>query len=250
MTQSPLPLFYRDPRPLSSVDHAAWRLVEGDAAFAAATAFAPLVIGEFAPVARHYPIVFVAEDASPVMVLGLEEANLFVDDGGWAPDTYVPAYVRRYPFGFMPAGEDRFALAIDIASERVVREGEAGMPLFEGAEPSAQTRQALAFCEAYHGEAAMTRAFSAALREQKLLEPKRADATLPGGRRLGLDGFEVVDPARFAALPDAVVVDWHRRGWLGLVQHHLTSLARFEDLLARQSRRDAARAAEPERIDA
>jgi len=40
---------------------------------------------------------------------------------------------------------------------------------------------------------------------------------------------------KFAALPDETVVAWHRSGWLALVHHHLSSLARFSALVNRQS---------------
>jgi hypothetical protein len=55
-----------------------------------------------------------------------------------------------------------------------------------------------------------------------------------------LGGFQVVDQARFTALPDTVVLDWHRKGWLALVHFHLASLERFVDLLAREGASDTA----------
>lgn len=230
------PLFYREPQPLTAARHAAWRLTDGDHAFAAETAFSPIVVAELAAAARSYPIVFSGgEAAQPVAVLGLEQRNLFVTGGRWAQDAYVPAYVRRYPFGFIatvnPAG---FALAIDAASDRVVQSGEAGTALFEADGPSTLTREAMAFCNTFQAEADATAAFAAALRAQDLLIDRRADATLPDGRKLGLDGFQVVDTERFSNLDDAVVLDWHRRGWLALVHFHLASLERFGALLALQ----------------
>lgn len=250
MSEAVLPLFYRDPRPLSSIEHSGWRLAEGDVSFAAGAPCSPIVVGEFVPAARHYPIVFAAADAAPIAVLGLEEANLFVTEGAWDADCYVPAYVRRYPFGFAKASADRFALMIDAASDRITRGGEAGVPLFEGGEPSVHTRKALAFCEAFHGDAAVTEAFANALRTQELLVERRADARLVDGRMMGLQGFQIVDEERFRGLPEAVVLDWHRRGWLMLVHHHLASLDRFENLLARQQRRTAdPSVSQPERLD-
>ncbi len=122
---SGLPLFYRAPEPLSAAVHGAWRLKDGDVSFAADTPFVPIVVGELAASARSYPIVFAAGNAQPIAVLGLERANLFVTNGAWAEDAYLPAYVRRYPFGFIAtANPERFALAIDGASDRVVRTGE------------------------------------------------------------------------------------------------------------------------------
>jgi len=233
-----LPLFYRDPQPLSAVQHGSWRLRDGDAAFAADTAFVPVVVSEIAAAARSYPIVFsTGEGAQPVAVLGLEQRNLFVAGGLWAEDAYVPAYVRRYPFGFIATvNPDGFALAVDAASERLVSSGEEGAPLFDGDQPTQLTQEAMAFCNAFQGEAAATQAFGEALRAQGLLIGRRADVTLPDGRKLGLDGFQIIDTERFAKLDEAVVLDWHRKGWLALVHFHLASLERFGALLSLHGR--------------
>src|SRR5678815_4155353 len=64
----------------------------------------PISAGEFPAAMRDYPIVFVRRsgdfDYTPMIILGLREGqNLFVmGDGKWDRRTYVPAYVRRYPF--------------------------------------------------------------------------------------------------------------------------------------------------------
>lgn len=233
-----LPLFYREPVLLTSQAHAAWRLKNGDAAFAAETPSVPIVAGELAAASRNYPIVFAASDAQPIAVLGLERRNLFVDQGRWAEDAYVPAYVRRYPFGFVAtANPDGFALAIDGGSERVAREGGEGAPLFDDkGKPSDLTRQALAFCDAFQAEAAATRAFAEALKAHELLIDRRADATLPDGRKLGLEGFQIVDAEKFSKLPDEVVLEWHNNGYLAWIYVHLASLDRFQTLLARSAR--------------
>ncbi|WP_292225339.1 SapC family protein [Brevundimonas sp.] len=230
-----LPLFYSQPQPLSPALHADWRLKDGDAAFAAQTPFVPVVVGELAAAARTYPVVFAGGDAQPLAVLGLEQRNLFVDAGQWAKDAYVPAYVRRYPFGFIATtNPEGFALAIDAGTDRVDQTGGEGAPLFDEGQPTDLTRQALAFCDAFQGEAAATNAFAKALTTEGLLIERRADATLPDGRKLAVGGFQIVDADRFAALPDATVVDWHRKGWLALVHFHLASLERFSVLLDRQ----------------
>ena len=244
-SQNALPLFYRDPQPLSAAQHGDWRLKDGDAAFAAETPFVPVVVSEIAAAARCYPVVFSAgEGAQPVAVLGLEQRNLFVADGRWAEGAYVPVYVRRYPFGFIATvNPDGFALAVDAASERLAASGEEGAALFDGDQPTQLTQEAMAFCNAFQGEAAATQAFGEALRAQDLLIDRRADVTLPDGRKLGLDGFQIIDTERFAKLDEAVVLDWHRRGWLALVHFHLASLERFGALLSLHGQ--AATTAEP-----
>ncbi|MEG3086713.1 SapC family protein [Sphingomonas sp. PB4P5] len=233
-----LPLFYRKPEPLSAEAHADWRLLDGDEAFAGGTAFVPILTSEIVAAARDYPIVFTADTTTPIAVLGLEQANLFVQDGQWDDTVYVPAYVRRYPFAFMATREpDGFRLAIDAASPRAVQGGEAGTALFDDGKPSALTQQALEFCAAFERDAAVTDAFIAALGEQDILIDRRADATMPDGRAFGVQGFRIVDREKFAALPDSVVLAWHKAGYLTLIHLHLASLDRFATLLARQGKR-------------
>ena len=227
------PMLYRNPVVLSSQAHAHWRVKQTGAAFAAGSHSVPLVMGEFAAASRVYPMVFAGPQYQPVAVLGLEaEQNPFVVDAQWRPGTYIPAYVRRYPFVFARTTEpDGYVLAIDADADMVVQEGGEGELLFDGGQPSAITRQALHFCELFTREDEATRAFSAALAEAGVLIERQADVVLPDGRRHSLQGFHVVDPARLAALPDATVLDWHRHGWLAPVHFHLASLARFSDLI-------------------
>jgi hypothetical protein len=51
-----------------------------------------------------------------------------------------------------------------------------------------------------------------------------------------LRGFDVVDEAKFNALPDELFLDWRRRGWVHLIYCHLMSMgnwARLVDLAAK-----------------
>lgn len=230
------PLFYKEPQLLHSQVHSQWRLKDGDTAFAAEAPYVPILVSELAAAARNYPIVFAGDDAQPLAVLGLEKRNLFVKDGVWRDDSYVPAYVRRYPFAFVAtSGPDGFALAIDAGSERVMDDGEEGVPLFENDKPSALTQSALDFCGAFQNDIAKTRAFADALKAQDLLIDRRADATLPDGRKLGLDGFQVIDAEKLSKLPDEIVLAWHNNSYLAWAYFHLASLDRFQSLLRLQA---------------
>ena len=230
-----LPLFYRTPQLLMASTHGDMRLKAGDYQFAEHTNAAPLAIIEFASAMRHYPIVFAETDGFPLAVLGLERANRFVADGGWAEDSYVPAYVRRYPFVFAEMNADSFALALDTASDRVMRGGEEGDALFDNGEPTDLTQAAMMFCREFHGAHIQTHAFVEALKALDLLVTHHADAKLASGKPLTLSGFQVVDHAKFDALDDAIIVEWHRKGWLALVHLHFVSLERFADLVAREA---------------
>ncbi|MCG2841223.1 SapC family protein [Sandaracinobacter sp. RS1-74] len=243
-----LPLFYKTLQPLHGKVHGDWRLKPGDCAFAADSPFVPIVVGELADAARDYPVVFAGdpEQPVPVVILGLDRVNLFVEDGQWDKGAHIPAYVRRYPFNFLSVPEpEGFALTIDAGSDRVARGGTEGAALFEDGKPSEVTRQMLAFCNAFRVEADATRAFTLALKAQGLLVDGTANATLPNGRTLGLNGFQIVDTEKFSKLPDAVVLDWHNSGYLAWVYYHMASLSRFKALYARQVARGAVTQASP-----
>jgi hypothetical protein len=137
---------------------------------------------------------------------------------------------------------EHFVLAIDGTSDRLLTEegADEGVALFEGDAPSAFTRQMLGFCEAFRNDHASTLAWAAAVKAAGILDSRQAAVTLPDGRKLTFGGFHVVDVQKLAALEDSVVLDWHRKGWLGWLHLHLASLDRFTDLLDRQGRTDAA----------
>ena len=243
------PLFYVDPQPLLSTDHAAWRLRDGNIAFASDALGIPVVLGEFADAARCYAILFAAgEEGGPVILTGVDNNNQFMADGYWDATTYVPAYVRRHPFGLInmgtvTEGQPDLALAIDVASPRFAREGEEGVALFEAGEPSQLTRDAMQFCTAYSGEAGVTVEFCKALRAKGLMMSRRLDGTLPDGKKVTVDGFEVIDVQKLTDLDAETIVEWHRKGWMAAAYYHLASLSRVGDLMERRAKSGPAKTA-------
>ncbi len=243
--------------PLTADMHGSWRLVPGDFSFAIDAPFIPVIAEEFVPIARSYPIVFAARDQSPLAVLGLDRTNLFVaawsQDGAVSRDHsqvsrpnepflaaprsrhYVPAFARRYPFGFLQAPSDRLVLGLHEDCEHLRKASDEGVPLFVDGKPSEIVGRALAFCEAFHAGAGKTMAFVAALEDRGLLVDRQADIVLSDGRKLGLTGFRVVDREKFRNLDGPTIVEWHGKGWLALVHHHLASLDQLRELVRWQS---------------
>ena len=235
MTVDPtLPLFFKAPHPLERERHGRLRLRTGadTLGFARASHVLPATLAEMAAAGRHYPLVFGPGVAPSLMaVVGLREGrNPFVDRaGGWRAPFYVPAHVRRHPFVLMEAGGGQLVLCLDEAADTLSTEH--GRPLYEAGRPSAVVRDMIELCRNYHVAHLATTAFTAALAGRDLLVERRAEVTLNSGERLTVDGFRVVDAARFEALPDPVVLDWRRRGWLAPVYYHLLSLENWGALV-------------------
>ncbi len=235
-----LPLFYRRPEPLDPVRHAALGLARnGTYVFARETHFCPLLLSEMALAARHYPILFTGgTPPMPVALLGVRAGrNLFVDDEGrWAEECYVPAYVRRYPFIFWESGDrSQIALCVDREAETLAEDGE-GRPLIRDGTPSGLARSALEFCTLYDRQHQATRAMCRTLEALDLFAEKRADVNLRTGERSSLTGFRLIEEERFKALDDAAVLDLRHRGWLPAVYLHLASQTNWQRLADRAAR--------------
>lgn len=226
----PMPLFYKNLRPLHLKDHADLALKEGAGyAFAAEATAVPLTVGEFMAAARDYPIIFSGtESPVPLAMLGLHRGeNLFVDkDGKWQAGAYIPAYVRRYPFYLVEAQEGRRrVLFIDEDSDHLTHDG--GAALVADGKPSDTAQNILKFCEAYAEDQRNTREFCEAVVALDLLDKRDLAVNLPGGKKLMLKDILVIDPRKFEKLSDDVFLDWRKRKWLFAVYCHFISSANW-----------------------
>jgi len=231
---SALPLFYTKVVGVNPAQHGGVLLDRSAGyGFAAGAASIPLGLGEFGLVARHYPIVFAAGPVpAPVALVGINEmGNLFVGaDGAWRADSYVPAYVRAYPFIFV---EDPAQSATFVGME----EGAAcfgtgaGVALFKDGAPTPALSEAVQFCAAFRENLTAAGSFAAAMEAAGLLQEEEATVNFTGGGSNRVRGFKVIRPDRLDQVSDDVFLDWRRRGWLGAIYAHLHSAGHWGRLI-------------------
>jgi hypothetical protein len=172
-------------------------------------------------------------------VVGLNnDVNVFLDnDGQWLGGSYLPAYVRRYPFLLMDDPDQKqYVLCIDETSEMLGTKGE--YALFKDGKPTPFTQSAMNFCATLRQQGEATDEFVKALKEYNLLMTNNAQIDMPGGGKLQLAGFQVIDPKKFDMLPDNVYLSWRRKGWIGLIFAHLLSSHRWQNLVALSAARE------------
>lgn len=231
-----LPLFYTNPAPLDAKAHAKLALKK-DFGFGYTTGVnaVPVNLIELPQICHAYPIAFSPDDnATPVAILGLRDhENLFVDpQGQWAENTYIPAYIRRYPFIFSEIpGSDQLSLCIDM-NEAVLEEGGTQRFFEEEGKPSALSQNALEFCKSYHAAAQATLEFSKKLAESGLLVDRQADINIGGGQKISFSGFRIIDEKKLAGLEDKIFLEWRKKGWLPFIYAHLFSGAQWQRLTA------------------
>jgi hypothetical protein len=197
---------------------------------------------EFPQAALHFPIVFVPgtvanPEIAPMAMMGLvPNDNLFVVDDRW-DSAYLPAFFRRLPYLTAPLpGTDQIGVYID-AQWPALSDTE-GEPLFtaEGEQAPILT-QAIDFLKAFDQESQRTAQLCARMKALGLFTEMKADVDLPGGNKLSVDGFMVIDENKLATLPESVVIELHRNGTLGVLQAHLMSLNNLRGLTERHIRR-------------
>jgi SapC len=202
----------------------------------------PVSFGEFAAVARDYPIVFTSGDKgksfAPVAVLGLTAGeNLFALAEGWAPGTYVPAYVRRYPFCMAKVSLDQVEQQNRmICVEKTAVDAEGAEAVFdEKGEPTAKWRDLQRLLADFEADLERGRELCAALADYALFEPITLQATLNQGGKLQLTGMHRVDEKKIEHLNESQFKNLAKRGILGRIYAHLLSLENFSRLPERRA---------------
>jgi hypothetical protein len=227
-------LLYGRPERLNRVAHAKLGfspLANYD--FARKLTAVPLIGAEFPTACRQYPIVFIQSPEGMLTaqaVLSFSEGiNSFVDDQGRWTATYVPAFIRRYPFVLaqIPGKDDDFDVAFDEASGCF--HSKKGEPLFDdhGA-PTPLLQAQVEFLRLFHVEFQRTQQFLDALKKDDLLTPYNVDIVRGGDQaKFAVRNAMVVNEAKLVALPTERAATHLAGGYLAMIYAHLISLQSF-----------------------
>ena len=206
----------------------------------------PVSYTEFNVAHRDFPIVFSSGDEgksfAPVAVLGLQaQENLFILDDGWAPDVYVPAYVRRYPFCMARVTLDNIEQTerlICVEKDHVAESG--GVDMFDAQQqPLPRWKEVEKLLEEYEADLERTKEMCSILADYGLLEPFTMQATMNAGGSMHLTGMFRVDEKKIDFLNASQHKNLIKKGVMSKIYIHLLSLDNFGRLLDRKARRQA-----------
>jgi hypothetical protein len=237
-----LPLFFKRVVAVTGERHGDLRLDRSVGhGFAAAAQSVPLGLTEIEAAAQHFPVLFTSGPTpAAVALLGLREGqNLFVRaDGTWAPDAYVPAYVRAFPFIFVEDAASRTQV-IGMEPDAPQLRTDSGAKLFEDGRPSAALNEAIGFCKALREALVAAGTFARALDAAGILEEEEATVNFTAGGTARIRGFKIVKAERLADVDDATYLDWRRMGWVAAIYAHLYSIGRWGRLIELAAARPA-----------
>jgi len=232
-------LFYRQPELLNPQAHGSLglRRPERPFEFARQARVLPLTFAEISTAQKHFPVVFSdLENPVPLAVVGTaDDVNLFVDgEGNWDPESYVPAYVRCYPFALAARSEDEFAVVIDRAAASVSDNPE--QPFFSDGKITPETQSLIDFCGRYDAEAKRTAKFAARLKELGLLTGQQVTHAMADGEDRPVASYVAVDSRKLNELDQGVIKELFDNGYLAAVFAHLFSLENWRVMLERHAR--------------
>ncbi|MEM8981690.1 MAG: SapC family protein [Pseudomonadota bacterium] len=236
---------YKQPELLTVQDHGSLGLTPSKRPFdfVRGERVVPLTLTEFGSAQRHFPIIFSGTDANavPLAVLGIAEGeSLFIDaNGEWDPMSYIPSYLRCYPFAFARVEEERMAAVIDRAADTVTDDPQ--FPFFTDGKPTQETEQVMQFCMTYEGERNRTREFVQVLADNGLLVTQQATHKNPGSdESVPLAEYNSIDSEKLTNIDPELIKDWHRNGFLSAMYLQLYSIENWRHLMARRVRREMA----------
>ena len=241
-------LFYENPQPLNKDTHEKFgvKTVEKPFDFMATHHFMPITAPEFGSAAASFPVIFAGEERTPLAVMGIRTGeNLFVTEGLYEQDFYMPAFARRYPF--VLAGDqanDRFVVCVDEAAECVTDKDPSQM-FFDGGDTSQFTKEAFTFLQSFERDRQATATMVERFKELDLFENKdmhfqgqNADGS-PAERQKIADYFAITEE-RLRKLPAETLKEFSENGYLAVAHAHMISLGNWQRLVNMTLRRATA----------
>jgi hypothetical protein len=212
-------------------------IVDGRAsrAYGDSRRFVQVIVKEFPQLLVHYPILFSKDPQTGQFycgaMLGFDEGeNLFLEE--WQDrEFYRPLSLQRGPF--YANGPD---LAIDLDDPRVGAEG--GKPLFtDQGQPSRYLQSIIWAFQDLQPGVEMTKLFIARLLELKLIEPVDVEVELVDGSIRRCVGLYTIDQEVLSRLPDEVVLELYKRGYMRLIHYMLASQKQVPQLARKKNSR-------------
>jgi len=238
-------MFYENPVPLTKDKHGDFGVtqVEKPFEFMANQHFLPLTAPEFGSASASVPIIFAGEERSPLAVMGIRTGeNLFVEEGNFTPDFYMPAFARRYPFVLAgDSANDRFVVCVDEKASCVTKK-KPQQKFFDGDDTSQFTKEAFQFLQNFERDRQATAKMVEDFKALDLFEPKEmnfqgqnADGT-PAERQKIADYFAISED-KLKALPADKLAEFTKNGYLAVAYAHLISLNNWQRLVNMTLRR-------------
>ena len=241
-------MFYKNPQPLAKDRHGKFgvKQVKKPFDFMKEQHFVPITAPEFGSASASFPVIFAGEEKTPLAVMGIRAGeNLFVNDGQFTQDFYMPAFARRYPF--VLAGDkanDRYVVCVDEDAE-CVTDKKPERKFFDKDDTTDFTKEAFQFLQNFERDRQATQIMIDKFKELDLFESKEmhfqgqnADGS-PAERQKIADYFAVTED-KLRTLDANTLKEFTDNGYMAVAYAHMISLGNWQRLVNMTLRKAAA----------
>jgi len=200
--------------------------------FAKQTAFLPVVANEIVLVGATFPVVFTAEEnTSLVALVSLGGDSLAVSHEGKWITSYVPSFLRKYPFSIASTKENADQKVILIDEDSPLFSKTKGKQLFtkEG-EKSETLEHAINFLTSHEQQSLVTKNIIKEIAQSGILDAREISVGEGEEKKVLVNGFKVVDKEKLYKLSDDILASWVRRGIITFIDAHIKSLENIQTL--------------------
>ncbi|PNV84569.1 MAG: hypothetical protein C0627_00250 [Sulfurimonas sp.] len=203
-----------------------------DLNFAKSAAYIPILANEVAQVGAAFPVVFTAGETPEIMaIVSLGAESLAIrEDGKWIT-SYVPSYLRKYPFSLASTKENPNQKVIIIDEDSSLFSKSKGRQLFKkDGEKSETLEHAINFLTSHDKQMSVTLNVAKLIAQSGILEEREISVGEGEEKKVLVNGFKVVNKEKLNALSDDILADWVRKGIMTMIDAHLKSLENIQTL--------------------
>lgn len=222
------------PIPLQNDKHAKLKVVEsGDYTRYKERHLIPIITQDFFSLAAEFPLVFVknseTDEFVPVAVMGLREGhNLYCQTEQWQAQV-VPVSFTNSPFGIARVDPQGEQYAVMVEEDSPLLSEDKGEPLFkENGERTEYFDRRVESIVNVAQQTLNTQAICKHLAEKELFMTQQLQLRhRPDAPSYNIDGIYTVNEEALNGLSDEDYLELRKRGLLGMIYAHLTSLQQF-----------------------
>jgi len=201
-------------------------------AFAKQSPYIPVIASEVAQVGAAFPVVF-SSDEEPTLIslVSLGADSLAINEEGKWITSYVPSFLRKYPFALASTEEGSDQKVILIDEEASIFSKSKGKQLFKkSGEQSEVLENAIKFLTDHENQTIITKNVAKLIADAGILEDREISVGEGDEKQVLVNGFRVVDREKLNALSDDILADWVRKGIITMIDAHLKSLDNIQTL--------------------
>ena len=212
-----------------------------DLGFVKNSMFIPVVASEVVSIGTTFPVIFTTgENPSLVSLLSLGGDNLAIDSDGQWSSSYIPSFIKKYPFSLSNMSDDPEKKVILIDEDSVLLSKSKGKQLFKKNGNQSETlTHSIDILKSHENMMIVTKNIAKVIAQSGILDDRAISIGEGKDKKVLVNGFKVVNKDKLNALSDEILADWARKGIINMINEHIKSLDNIHTLFNLMNKRQS-----------